>query len=619
MPAFAIQRGPTALCTWDADTGHATFHERAPQQDGMLVVGETDKITFVLYSPPEGQEHRIFIGDVPLTDLVPNADDASGIQFGEQLIWRELPYFESARGHTRILVEAQPVESPAEQWTAALAVTVYVLPSKLGEDRYQSMAEDLQDLSRSLLVDLYGKSQRLYDLRFARDGRAYQSREQELESITAVLDSLGALLPAIGQRPASRVDTAFQRRNYWGSERLNPQAIARLSMRGVHPGVTERPLSVVNLRRMETFDISEHRVIQAFLDILIRRARYCVEAARGHILAIASEQHLRHVRLGDGPTIYESVDLPRIRKLEEAIKRAGQCVSIASAMKMLPYLRGVRAELAAVRGGAFQRSPEYHLLWALIRKFLLANAIWYEGDDMSAVTKLTSRLFEQWGYLRIVEAFRACGLDLQEWNDALRQNVRSRFILDFDRGLLFEGTLGSDLRLRLRYEPWILGERSATQAGETLCRGSSADVAWCPDILIECLRRDGDDWNPVYGIVLDCKYTMRIQDQHWSQTSKYLEIRETRTKRQVVRQLWLVSPAEHTGIISEDPAVRFAQCGPSCAPDEAVRLRITASPGSKKTDVELARNLEPFEQFAAGTINYLRRHFGVGATGKGLK
>ncbi len=618
MPTFAIQRGPTALCTWDTDTGHATFHERAPQQDGMLVVGETDRVTFVLYSPPEGQEHRIFIGDVPLADLVPNADDACGIQLAGQLIWRELPYFESARGYTRILVEAQPADSPAEQWITALAVNVYVSPSKLGEDRYQSMAEDLQDLSRSLLVDLYGKSQRLYDLRFAREGRACQSREQELDSITAVLDSLGALLPAIGQRPASRVDTVLQRRSYWGSERLNPRAIARLSMRGVHPAVTERPFSTVSLRRMETFDISEHRVIQAFLDILIRRASYCAEAARRHIRAIASEQHLRHVRLRDGPTIYESVDLPRVRKLEEAIKRAGQYVSIASAMKTLPYLRDVRAELAAVRGGAFQRSPEYRVLWALIRKFLLANAVWYEGDDMLAVTKLTSRLFEQWGYLRIVEAFRTCGLDLREWNDALRQNVHSRFILDFDRGLLFEGILSSELRLRLRYEPWILGERSATQAGETLCRGSLADVAWCPDILIECLRRDGDEWNPVYGIVLDCKYTLRIQDQHWNQTSKYLEIRNTRTKRQVVRQLWLVSPGEHAGITSEDPAVRFDRCGPSSAPDEAVRLQITASPGASSPDAELAGRLEPFDEFAEGTINYLRRYFGAGTAGRSM-
>jgi hypothetical protein len=231
-------------------------------------------------------------------------------------------------------------------------------------------------------------------------------------------------------------------------------------------------------------------------------------------------------------------------------------------------------------------------------------------------SKLTSRLFEQWCYLQVVEAFRKNGLDLREWTDALRQNLQSRFILDFDRGLMFEGMVTAELRLRLRYEPWILGKNSALKAGETLCRGSSSDVAWCPDIVIECLKSEKDIWRPVYGIVLDCKYVARIWNQHWSDTAKYLEIRCTSSRRQITKQLWLISPSDQPDIKSEDPAVTFSETGPSCAPDEAVRFRLAVLPAPDETKNDGGRgDPNPFDQFARGTISYLRREFGSAGVG----
>ena len=71
------------------------------------------------------------------------------------------------------------------------------------------------------------------------------------------------------------------------------------------------------------------------------------------------------------------------------------------------------------------------MLLSIIRRFLIANAVWYEGDDKWVVTKLTSRLFEQWCYLRIVEAFRKCGLELREWAGMISRNTAARFILRF--------------------------------------------------------------------------------------------------------------------------------------------------------------------------------------------
>lgn len=605
MATFAIHMGATALCTWNIETSLPIFHSSVTPSKSRPVIQETDKVEFVLDPAPDGLEHRITIGDVPISD---NPLDAGGSSMGGRRFWRSHMYFESARAITPIKVEARSEDSATEEWTKVLSVEVYVLPSKLGDDRYNSMVGDLQELSRSLLIDLYGKSIKTHDLRFARAGRAYRTPEQELKSIDAVLVQLGDLLAAIARRPASRVQVVPAIQNYWGSRPLSPTIFDTLARRGISPTTERRPFRIRVLQKVESFDIAEHRAVRAFLEILVIRANYCSSVARRHIQAINSEQHLRHLRLGVGPTLFEKVDQPKLRRLGQSIRMARRSAILAKEMSELPFLQQVQPQLAAVNQGAFHRSAEYRELYKTIRMFLINNAVWYEGDSMSSVTKLTSRLFEQWAFLKVVEAFRECGLELREWNDALRQNLQSRFVLDFDRGMMFEGELGNELRIRLRYEPWILGYESALQRGETLCRGVSSNVAWCPDIMIECIRHNGEVWQPVYGIVMDCKYKARLSTQEWTDATKYLEIRSTFDRRQVTKQLWLIAPSRQDAIQCEDPAVRFDDNGPSCAPDEAIRFRLLVMPADEdRESAESTMRVDPFIRFAQGTIAFLRR------------
>jgi len=615
MPTFAIFRSSSVLCSWDTESAISSPGSRALVRENVLILEEAEKLSFVLDAPVDGLEYRISIGDMPLDEILPNPQGAGGMVIGGRTFWPEFKYFESARGQTSIILESRYDQSPSETWVRVFIDNVYILPSKIGEDSYQSMSNDLEEVSRSLLIDLYGKSKQTHDLRYAKEGHKYHSRDHELSAIERVIEHLGLILDSIMHRPSSRIKTVLWCQNYWGGERLNPTSVAALSRHGINPMSGQRPLLIHTNRRFESFDIPEHRVVKAFLNILIRRAHYCAAVAKRHIRAISEEQPLRDVRIGDGPTIYESVDLPKIRRLQQAMQKADRSVSLISALSSLPFLNEVPPELIALKGGAFQRSREYEELLGIIRRFLLENAIWYEGSDMTEVTKLTSRLYEQWCYLQIVEAFRKCGLDLREWNDAISDNLQSRFVIDFDRGLLFEGALGSNLRIRFRYEPWILGEKTAVQSHETLCRGSAGEVAWCPDIVIECLMREADTWRPVYGIVMDCKYSKNINDHHWAQTAKYLEIRSVATRRQIIKQLWLVAPGSLSDVRSEDPAVSFGLSGPSCAPDEAVRFRLIVSPGmadqEEKYDGDDQRN--PFILFAKGTINYFRKHYSAKA------
>jgi len=608
MANFAIHRGATALCTLDTDAGEIGFHVAAARSSEILVVGESDKLEFVLSPAPDETSFRISIGDVPLHVLVP-PDDAAGVTMGGSHFWRAQSYFESARGATRVVLEARAEADESAPWKCMGVIDIYVQPSKLGDLRYDAMSKELQSVSRSLLVDLYGKSRQSHDLKYANEGKVQTSREQELSAIVESLSGASRLLSSIQGRPASRIVTHIALQRCWGGERLSAANLASYARSGVATQKGNVPMVLRTERRRESFDVPEHRAIKAFLAIIAHRARLCGDAARSHILAIVSEKHLRHVRLKPGATLYEAVDQPKIQRLQEAVAKSEQAEALAGRLAMLPFLQESKPELIQVRQGLFQRSGEYRAVFEWMRRFLIANAVWYSGSEQTTITKLTSRLFEQWCYLRVIEAFRVCGLELREWTDALRENLRSRFLLDFDRGLTFEGSLASDLRLRFRYEPWILGTESATKAGETLYRGANVDVAWSPDIIIECLQKSGNEWHPVYAIVLDSKYTPKIRDDHWRETSKYRQIRSTRAKKQIVRHLCLISPAplgSNGQIVSDDPAVEFTSAGPSCPPEDAVGFNLSVVPTG---DTEVTARLDVFQFFAKGMIEYLRRNF----------
>lgn len=583
-----------------------------PSRAGWLIVEESARVGFCLESPTPEAEYRIFVGDIPLGDLLHSGDSPSGLLFGTQLLWHDYNYFESARGQTRVTLEAQTAVDSSGKWERVFECVIYVLPTKLGELTYQYMVEDLQAVSRSLLVDLYGKSTSLHDIRYSSEGRKIHTREEELDSITWVLGRLEQLLLAIDKRPASCLKTSVMQKNYWGGERLSPTAVVQMTRRGNFQGRGMRPHRWLDNVRLESFDISEHRIIKAFLQLLIHRATRCNEVALRHIRQIVLEKPLRDIKFGSEPSLYEAVDRHKIHRLARAAGRSKNIAARARVLAELEFLRDVPPQFGQVKGGMFQRSGEYRGVWGIVQRFLLANATWYEGDEMSAVTKLTSRLFEQWCFLRIVDGFRLAGLELLGWNEVLRQSLWTMFVLDFDRGLAFEGMLSNNLHMRIRFEPWIRGDVSAAKANDTLCRGSKTDVAWSPDIVVECLKWQDDKWVPIYGIVLDCKYSSNIQEHHWNETSKYLEIRSTATRKQVVRQLWLIAPGEMGSIQCEDPAVQFGINGPSCPPDESVRFLMLVRPQLAGNSNRPDSGISPFSEFAAGVISYVKREFSGG-------
>jgi hypothetical protein len=607
MAEFAIQRGPTVLCSWDIPSGNFTFHEKAMQKQNRLVLGELERLSFSLVAPQVDSEFRIYIGDMPLSDLLPVGVEPGGMVIAGRRHWPESAYFESGRGETKVRLESRSEGTSSDAWSPVLEISVWVLPTKIGEAAYETMADDLQKISHSLLVDLFGKSTKTYDIRFSKRLGRFRSAVEELDAIAAITDRLVGLLTKISHRPCAKVVRRTIRRDYWGTEELRRRALVDLSRKGIDLRTASRPVrAVVQSQRVESFDIPEHRLVNFLLHSLDRRTLICSHAANHHIKTINAERPLRDTRFGSAPSLYETVDLPKTQRLQRAVVTGIRLRRLIRAMQELPFLKGVSESLVFPRGGMFQQTHEYRELHRLLLHVLIAEPMWRAGSEYAAVAKLTSRLFEQWCFLQIVNAFRKCGLDLRGWGDVVREEAQTKFIVDFDRGLQFQGLLAPGLMIRLRYEPWILGQKAAQAKGETLCRISSETVAWSPDIVVEYLTLEGANWFPAYAIVLDCKYTATIRDQHWNDARKYSQIRGTESKRQIVRQLWLISLGENR-IESTDPAVEFTQNGPSCPSEESGYFSMGVRPGSTGESATAGETSNVFDSFAGGTINYIRR------------
>ena len=140
----------------------------------------------------------------------------------------------------------------------------------------------------------------------------------------------------------------------------------------------------------------------------------------------------------------------------------------------------------------------------------------------------------------------------------------------------------------LRFEPWIFAPDVARQRGETLYRGAGReDSAWSPDVLIEIVGKDETGVPQVeYAVVVDAKYTGHLQEHHWNDTRKYLKIRATSNRRQVVKQLWLAYLGQNEQIALEDSSVAWTEQGPDCEEDEVVEGRLALVPPTRDPDAD---------------------------------
>lgn len=570
--------------------------------NGTVSVEENLNYMWCLSDAEVHSQYDIEVGD---RQRAPDGDarwDGGGVGHSRyadgKVMWPLYEYFESGRGRTTVRVIQRRGGETGEARVDAL--TFYVVPSKIGEERYEAMVSCLHTLSAALVFELLGKSKRSYEHRIVNRGVSRLTKELELRRIRVVLDRLVPLVRRMAVTPVCLLVRARCSCLYWGDKPLSTSSLVRLAGRGAGPCQRYQPVRIPSTRLSETADTAEHRYLLAFLRLLRHRLADCVEAIDRQTRDIEQDRANRDSGARGRSRVYEQYDRPKLARLSEARSEAGAISDRIRTMERLALFKGVEPRLQLLSPHHFGHNPVYRTALTVMQEFLRAGTIWL--GDARGVTegtiKATSRLYEHWVFLRLVDAFRAVGVDLEPWGDFLRKFVESRYTLEFQKGLRFEGAIAAGRTIRVSFEPWVKGKAAAATEGLTVCRESEGGMSWSPDILIELITNGCTR----YAIICDCKYKRAIRWEREQNTMKYREIRSVGSARQVVGQVWLVYPGGGGSITPRDSAVLFGDQGLNCPAGETVDGTICAMPEVG----EVRDGRDSLRRFAFGTVEYLR-------------
>jgi len=518
-----------------------------------IEVDETEAFGFCLTRAEPALEYRLRMGVLPLEwtfeGRIAGEDPAGGRRVGEQIFWSELPHFDSASGPTLVHLESRH-RLGGEDWTERAVLPVDVVPGKIGPSRYAAMADELRALAPGLLYDVVGKS-------------AHRASAAGAPPLSTMLSALAAAwrevepaLRRLGRYAARQPAQPIPARGRTARWRFDPGRAATGDAR--HLATAERSTSRMTATRFAAsrrpFDASGRpfdAVAAGLLDLMADWAAACARAATAEIRNVEKHRDYRDVRIGGRRSVWENVDVPHIERMRNAFDHAAALhTAIISLRRRSPWSRAEPVPAAALRSVVRSDARLANVARALTPLFASPNPEVHAAEYL----KLTHRLFEQWVLLEIVAAFRAVGLESADDEPLLPDRPTSVHV-DLDRGATWVFNLRNQRVLRLRYEPWIHPIELATEFRDPLFRDGDEPRSWSPDIVIERVRpsRTGHAAGLVEdAIVVDVKYTLALTDAHWARALKYLMIRERRSGRPVVREVWLACAAPGSRVLPLD-------------------------------------------------------------------
>lgn len=528
---------------------------------GRTVVQESDRVGFELEAAdgaelPDGR-WRLRLGD----EL---AEGGEASRYRGLAAWREELWFDSCRGPVVVGVEWNRGGDEDDLWETAVRATVHVVPSKIGEDAWQAMRADLVAVAADLASDLIGRA-----THGKRAGPGARGTIDELRAAGRAVPRLRAALAAISEQPHA----VLSRRGAGAPVSPRPwdaRAIAHLARAGRDPrrgGSQGRAARVPDTKPRPNLDVPEHRALAACLEDIARAMSICAGKARAEIASLQADRVWRDVSFEEGRrTLYEAQDAPRIQRLRAAEADADTIAEQARRLRRAPPLGSAGARGGGEATPVFANVPAYAAARRAVLRWRAEGGFAIdEGGD--ARRKASARMYEQWVFLQVAAALSRAGFVAEDAGDLLRRIGAARLVADLHRGasLRFRSASGGDV-VSLAYEPWVRPKAAALAAGSAFYKGRSGDTAWSPDVLLAVHGRDPAA-PPRAAFVLDAKYSRRLSERQWEETSKYLDIRRTADDARAVRQVWLVCPGVE-GIGLRDDAVGWTPRGPDRPPDE---------------------------------------------------
>jgi hypothetical protein len=581
-------------------------------EDKPPLLNELQPCSFEVADRETGLEYRVRIGDRDPVSADGGVGRAVGTARGREVFWDEAAHFDGARGRVWVHLASRPSGSDAA-WVARARLLVGVVATKLSEARYETMLRQLRHLAAGLVLDVF--SPMLRHLQFGVGGGVTaRSSQVELRLLVQLWTTLARPLQEVVRSPVTRIVRVREVRPAWGGERFGPRSLSRLAAQGLDPRRPgePRPFAALQERRAEGTDTLEHQVIAGLLRFLRQRVLACAADIHRHRRAIEADRPWRDRALGGSPSLYEQEDRPRLRKLAQTQARARRLAGQIATAQGLPLFRHLSPRLDLPTTPVFTHVRPYRQIRDAFARYLRTGLVQLQ-DGGEERLKSTQRMYEQWVYFQLAAALRRAGLRCANQEGLFQHARRFRFTLDVDRGAQLTFYADDGRAVVLRFEPWILPYTTAMQRGATCYRGTHGEQAWSPDILIEFLAADSPRGTPgevFYAVVVDAKYSARIQEHHWADTRKYLQIRATHTRRQVVKQLWLAYPSDQVLVLPEDSALSWTERGPDCALDETIEGRLglvpAADPHGRERDIGWIHTPEKSAQlFIEGLLNFI--------------
>ncbi|MBT5532204.1 hypothetical protein HOK31_04045, partial [Candidatus Poribacteria bacterium] len=301
---------------------------RFPLSDGgthqvAQPVHELDSIEVVVSSPVLGAHYMLRVGDKEFSPSMLT----SGLRFGSQKLL----------ANYRGWVPIQIVRTMDEE-SATTEIEVACLPSKLTEDQYHVMVEEIDRVSRDLILDVVGART---DVGWR--GRVVTTdlaRMEEHEAIRAVLERIRPDVHRLRDEQVLRIQVERERIPCWGHEDLDHRSIMDLAASGVDPhDPSNRPFLCNVRQRTLTGELHENRQIGAFLRWLNMRLRFIVRMVDAQVEQLDEDRWWRDGARSGRKSIWELEDAPKRRRLERIVETCKELRRvIRKDMQDLPFL-----------------------------------------------------------------------------------------------------------------------------------------------------------------------------------------------------------------------------------------------------------------------------------------
>ena len=528
-------------------------------------------------------------------------------------------YFESASGPTDLVLCEMSEGGVVRE---AFRVTLYVVPSKIGWGNYKVMVQDLQSVCQALVTDIRGKSSKASGKGVT--ARPWRTHEEELDALCRTCRKMRPLVREIKFSPktAMRMEFDWERTGRCRSQR----GVATMLKRGIDPrrDAGERRCKVGRL--VESRDLAEHRLLKAFLKLLLSRVLNCRQSIVSEVRRIESEKKYRTRTSREGEqSLFETEDAPRIRRCLDRDAEASGVQSWLEDELADEFWANLRDEVFSPENTQFAENDYYLEAANIILRYLRDTSHWGGTFGSRLMMKKNSRMYEQWVLVQLVAAFERQGVKVTSWDEIISRSMNRQFGFDIGKNTLFTAALAPGYELRIRYEPWIVcKDERRSHPEETLCHFGTSGSTWNPDIVIELVRRTETGSQAGYAVALAATYSGRATKEVCESVMKCARIRTTegRYGRRIARQVWLVYPGEdgrRGRFLLDDEAMYFSSASgiaykdtnDAVEPNEQVFGHIVAMPGEKgeATDDVSEVGVRPrrvFLDFAAGTLAYFR-------------